>query len=720
MLILINCSILYSQSKLSPNARLLLDKIKNEKFETSSDILSINKVGALIKVNDANVERDLLQLNVAINTRVKNIWSIRIPISSLDAVSKLVGLDYLELDEPVVNLLDQSRKLTKVDSVQLGTGLDQQGYTGKNVIVGIVDNGFDYTHPVFYDTLLKKLKIVRLWNQKTVGIPPSGFSYGCEYSSANQILDLKRDDENMTHGTHVAGIAAGNGTGSGGLYKGIAPDAEIVLVSRVPSMVDAAKSTGFSNLIDGINYVFNYAESIGKPAVVNLSLGNLTGPHDGSSLFSEACNNLSGKGKIIVFAAGNSNQTNAHFDYQFSASDTIFKTFVSLSKTQQSIWIDCWGEPNKNFSISVSLFDSLGNRTTANTEYISTKSDTTIIIGIKGSDDSLCTVDLVSSAKEANGKPRVFMNIKKTSKDKLVITGIAKDGSINMWNSYIDGYSGYNVAFSSNKYTWAKDGNNKITISDFACGDSVITVGAYISKNNWYTIEGQNYGYWGYTVGKIAPFSSLGPTTDGKMKPDISAPGMVLASAVSSFDTSYYKGGSNRNSSVKSYKPGDKEYLFATMMGTSMAAPVVTGIVALMLEKKADLTPSEIKYIFKRTAIIDANVGDTNTWGNGKVNAYQSLLYLEGKVDVRELISKELNVQIYPNPNNGRFIVQLDENSPDENSLELFDIFGTSKYRCKLESLNSNEIELKYLPSGSYTMKIINGKNVINRRLVIY
>ena len=120
---------------------------------------------------------------------------------------------------------------------------------------------------IILDTSLTHLRIVRAWDQyKLSGPSPAGLSYGTEYSSEQELLTAAHDTSNIyglhTHGTHTSGIAAGSGAGTP--YRGFAYEADLVMVTI---LVDEA------SVIDAFNYIYNYANSVGKPAVVNMSWG---------------------------------------------------------------------------------------------------------------------------------------------------------------------------------------------------------------------------------------------------------------------------------------------------------------------------------------------------------------------------------------------------------------------------------------------------------------
>ena len=142
----------------------------------------------------------------------------------------------------------------------------------------------------------------QVWEMESLGIPPTGYSYGHELTDPNQIQLNGTDNPEQTHGTGVCGIAAGSGYGSSDMNRrcrGVAYESDLVFVGvRRDSLENQWLTGGFADFIDGISYIFNYAQTVSKPAVVNISWGAHSGPHDGSNLFNQACNQLSGPGRV--------------------------------------------------------------------------------------------------------------------------------------------------------------------------------------------------------------------------------------------------------------------------------------------------------------------------------------------------------------------------------------------------------------------------------------
>src|SRR5205085_11712337 len=137
-------------------------------------------ISTIIKVNDDVNEASIKNLGAYIGTKAGNIWTVQVPVKQMQQFSNLEGIDFIEMDQPLKKQMDSARYATHVDSVHNGIDLPS-ALSGRGVVVGIIDEGFDYTHPAFYDTTGTMLRIKRVWDQTATGTPPAGFSYGNEY-----------------------------------------------------------------------------------------------------------------------------------------------------------------------------------------------------------------------------------------------------------------------------------------------------------------------------------------------------------------------------------------------------------------------------------------------------------------------------------------------------------------------------------------------------------
>ena len=623
--------------------------IDDSSFIKKYNLINVSNVlyaNSFLSISENYDEQELLDLGFLPGSKSGEIITGLVPIDGISEIANCQSIKHLEIGEPVKVLMDEARASTWVDDVHAGTNLSK-GYFGKDVVIGIIDGGFDYTHPNFYDaTGSNNYRIKRVWEQNNNGTPPSGYSYGRELKTQTAILNAQASDASGSHGTHVAGIAAG----ANSTYTGVSPQSEIVLVSM------GSLNTSIS---DGISYITNYAASVGKPCVINMSLGTHFGPHDGTSIFDEFCDGIVGPGKLLVGAAGNEGTKPLFLEKTFTLTDTVMYTFVKFpyasEQTNGETVIDIWGVQNQNFRVSVNIYNSNTNSFEDWTPYISSSSNTNSPYTLYDNDTfspDQCNVNIGTEINVNNGKPRIAISIDNTTQDDsyrwAMIEVKAYNTQIKMWANDIQSNPGY-AEFSNNGYGYPLiSGSTNSTVGEIGgTGKNIISVGAYTSKNSYTSFNGSNQST-GSTYGEIASFSSKGPTADGRTKPDITAPGNVIVSSVNSFDTDYT---SSSNEVVTGLSNGSKDWWFASMQGTSMASPMVTGILALWLEAYPNLTPDQAKTLLKDNAWTDSYTGNissngNNTWGWGKVDAHFGLIDLLSKIPAKPIITPSTNISL--------------------------------------------------------------------------
>lgn len=717
---------LYPDPKLSASARLFLWKVKNQR-QTNPGIYPENVyrldnqnrvyVQALMEVFPDFSDSELQKLGVVTGTRAGNIWTAQVPIEKAEEFSRINGIRYLEMDQASAPDLDSARRRTRVDSVHKGQTLSQ-AYSGKGVVVGVIDAGFDYSHPTFFDTTYSRYRVKRAWEQKTIGNPPSQFSYGAEFADSASILTKAFDITDGTHGTHVAGIAGGSGyfgpAGNNRRFRGMAYESDLVFVAIYPTAAYWL-NTGMADMLDGINYTFQYAESQQKPAVANLSWGCPLGPRDGSSLFSKALDNLVGPGKIFVVSGGNNGQNRIHLGKTFTPTDTVLNTFLTFPTglPQKINQVDVWGDTSKSFCMQFSLYTG-ANRTTESAWVC--LDDSVHQIFLIGANGDTCFITSTAVLEEFNQKPRILIQLKSRVAESLCLTVKATEGRVNLWQGIVVKTSGYYGTFSKNNQSWARDGDFQMTCGDLVSTRKAIAVAAYNSKVSFTNVSGQALSYTGYNRGRIANFSSFGPTADGRIKPNIAGPGMALASSVSSFDSSYLAGGGNYDVVVSknTSSQNGRTYSYGMAGGTSMSAPATSGIVAMLMQANPALDPSQVLDLFRQTAITDTYTGvipqQGNTiWGHGKINAMGSLRKVLEPTGIRHS-TKTQSVLVYPNPGNEKFTIEMLEGAQTLISLRVLDSRGRKLKEIKGSSGISNSgkfvLECSDLQAGMYWIQI--------------
>lgn len=720
-------------ARLSPLTRKYLHMLKMNEVELPRGYVykhitgSYSHISALLKVG-ANMNPEAVSsLGVRIGTRAGQVWTAQIPVDKVTAVAALEGIEYLQLDEPVHPTLDSARIATRTDSVHAGLGGLPSAFHGDGVVMGVIDIGFDYRHPTLFDTTGSNYRVNRIWEQQGSGTPPSGYAYGHEMTVAADMW-TKGYDMTGSHGAHVGGIAAGSGNGSNGKYRGIAPASEIVLVSITPPPSDWT-STGMSDIIDGASYIFNYAASQGKAAVVNLSWGCSIGPHDGYSLFSQALDNLTGPGKIFVCSAGNNGDQNLHLQKTFSSSSQEIHSFFSFNTflPEKKTWIDIWGDTAKSFCMQLSLFaagskvDSTGFICLDNQLHLDT---------LTGTDNESMFVAITTSDEEFNGKPRIFLDVHNKSVDAVLLTVTGQDGSVHIWSGFVEHSTGYYGNFISGGNPWATSGNNNMTIGDMASSRSALAVGAYISRNSYTNVAGGFVNYSAYgTRGALAPFSSRGPSADGRTKPDINAPGMVVGSAVNSYDPDFATNGDSYGSVVHNWTdPGNsRTYSYAMLMGTSMSSPVAAGVVALMLQANPTLTPEQVQQIIAETAIKDAFTGNlptqgNNLWGHGKLNALRAVHRAYILAGLPGIEGYDDWFGVFPNPAQDQFAVSYLTNGKEAVRVAVTDLTGRVLYQHSAKTAAGEQqlsISTEGWSSGVYLVRVSAGGRQQTAKLVV-
>ena len=266
-------------------------------------------VCAFIRITD-DADRILRQNGCQKLAQAGNIYIAAIPADRLEALSQERNVSRIEARRGTHALMDSMAIHLNALPVYAGTSLPQ-AYTGKDVVMGIMDIGFDLTHPNFYDAQASNYRIKRLWDQISPDTIGSSLFVGRDYSGERELLDLgcSYDGKQQTHGTHTLGIAAGSGYNS--RYRGMAWESDICLVNNATTediaLIDTADYDKYTFATDalGFKYIFDYAQSVGKPCVVSFSEGSEQDFYGYDVLYYAMLDSLLGPGRILVASAGN-------------------------------------------------------------------------------------------------------------------------------------------------------------------------------------------------------------------------------------------------------------------------------------------------------------------------------------------------------------------------------------------------------------------------------
>ncbi|HEY0976050.1 MAG TPA: S8 family serine peptidase [Flavobacteriales bacterium] len=619
------------------------------------------------------------------------IRSFRIDAHHLDVLNSIPGLVYAELAGKVAPHLDRLVKATRADSVQRGIMLPQS-YTGRDVLIGVLDWGFDYSHPMFYDTLMTATRVHAAWDQfRQAGPAPDGFGYGTELSTPEDLLATGADTANIysfaTHGSHVAGIAGGGGAGTA--YRGIAFDAQYLFCTF---LVDAAA------VMDAFEWMNIKAQEADKRLVVNMSWGlYYIGTLDGNSLLSQVIDAWSDDGIAFVNSGGNNGDIDFHIRKDFEG-DTL-RSLVQFYpySAHPSMWgqsLSMWGEPDAAFSVSMRITGP-SLQTLQETPWYGSATQPAYLDSfvVQGADTVYFNLT-TEAAHPLNGRPHFRLRVKNRSTAlRVVLQATAESGTVHCWNvtELSNGVGNWGQAFQAGIPGWTA-GDHAYGISEPACTRNLIAVAAYTSE---YTNPIGNP-----AGGAGASFSSYGPTMDERIKPDIAAPGVNVASSISSYTDNAY-------TAVSSVDFQGRNYPFARFSGTSMSAPAVTGIVALMLEADPDITPAGIKDVLQATARTDQYTGvippgGSTRWGAGKVNAYRAVVEMLGVASVQENIGD--GPRVWPVPANQLVNIAAAGQGPVD--LVVLDVTGRTVHTWRGAPQDWITLDVSDWPAGVYFARL--------------
>lgn len=281
---------------------------------------------------------------------------VRLKEEAIDLLTDIPQVTYVEKPKALAFALENARAASCLTRVQRGV----EGLSGRGVIFACVDSGVSYTHPDFRNED-GTTRILYLWDQTIPGNPPAGYLRGTEYT-AEQINEALRADtvqerrsivpsEDISgHGTSVLGIGAGNGRGSGGRLRGVAYEADIIVVK-----LGTPGTSGFprtTELMEGVDYCIRKAVELQMPVAVNLSFGNNYGAHNNNSLLEAYLNTVAGVGKnVICVGMGNEGTSGVHQALTLIQGQNLTAEF-SIGEYQQSTSIQLW----KSYADRIRIF----------------------------------------------------------------------------------------------------------------------------------------------------------------------------------------------------------------------------------------------------------------------------------------------------------------------------------------------------------------------------
>ena len=643
---------------------------------------------------------------------VGHIYIVNIPLNKVVELSNNDTVARLEAERMPRPAMDVTPQQVNATGIYAGTNLPQ-AYTGTGVAAGVFDAYFDFTHPAFLDTD-GNLRVSYYYDCQW---PNADGSFGLALQDAAEIAALEHSQNvrNGVHGTHVASIMAGSVVGP---FRGMAPDADLYLAdfnSDREQFANPDENTSATAVL-GFKRIFDQATVDGKPCVVNFSSGESIIFTSQRVLESEALQALTGPGRIIVCSAGNDGTRSCYLekgvdDYQAGTGieNGLYGGKIIdidlITPGNQYVRFDFMGMGLTGGGIEGTISFNTDSINASGSQFTTTVSMGEIQLEVA-----------LTPYQDPRGAVYHIHGIMPNAAYLLLCGATVLLTSDNPAWMYSDiDYSPFLNVTSVPQYSFAKLG---YSITWPAVLPGLIAVGATGYKSTFVNIDGETnsdlVSFAPDATGQRAKFSSCGPAFDGRMKPDVVAPGMNINAACNSF---YNDMAGVRGSMVYAENQGGQDYYYIAESGTSMASPVVAGIIALWLQAKPDLTPAQVIEVISRTAThpVDTMAYPNNQYGYGQIDAYEGLLeVLELPVKIPELSRNQPQGVQFRLVNHILYAV-FEDGNPVRMDFRVYSVDG----RMMLAQSGKDQVNLTRLPTGVYAVQLItDSKNTTGSTLI--
>ena len=629
--------------KMSPMVRLNVMneelRIKNEKLKAQAQDAS--RMLVLVQSDSKEV---LEEHGCQIFSKWGNIYAAAVPNTELAALSLRSEVTRIECGKPCEAQTDTSCIITCSDLLRVPTQ-SRSAYTGRGVVVGVMDIGFDLTNPTFYNRDLSSYRVRSFWdmldlegqdNRQQTIVNGLELPIGKAYTTRDEILRkaCSSDSRLQYHGTHTASTAAGSGYDSP--YIGMAPDADICLVSNSVTddkeLVPDSLWKLYGPVIDllGFEYIFRYADQVGKPCVISFSEGSHEDLKGEAKLYSIVLDSLVRPGRLICASAGNQSLYGTYM-HKPVGQERIASLVQPTGKTTHmmlrssgdfSVRLDFMKSPAENYlSYEVPLEDILAKEDSLIVD--------TVIVGE-------LTFELrFNSYRSCYDSEQLATDVvlNKLGKGNLLTVQMAI--SIEGKASEVEVFQETGFFIQQPEYPDYQDAVSTHNVHYPACDPSVICVGATSYRTGFHNCDGEWMDYDRGRSGEVATYSSRGPTLTGTIKPDVVAPGTNIVAGFNSYYSEMNPDDYMMDYDVARYTFRGRNYAWSSQRGTSMACPIVAGIIAQWMEAVPTLTREQVIETFAATCRHhDSTLSyPNNDYGYGEIDAEAGLNYLIGHYD---------------------------------------------------------------------------------------
>ncbi len=604
-----------------------------------------------------------------------------------------------------------------VDGVRAETGVDrvnaQLGLSGSGAIVAVLDRGLDYEHPAFRnpDGTTRLLYLFDTLDNTGAHDADNPTGFGTVYTRAEINAALAAGTRLNTrdavgHGTVSMGIAAGRGVDGTEQYVGMAPGADLIAVKLITDgapahdgePAEAQVASYGTRLFPAIDFVIAAAEAAGKPVVMLANFGSIQGPMDGTSTDARGIDQRFGSGhpgRVFITGSSDDGGVANHAGGTVAQGETAE---VKLRKGYGgALRLDLWYPDTDRFTVEIVA----PNGTVYGPYAPPTNTRQTSAAPSGGGFTYYHNGSAVDffGATSATREILIDFNSATTGVYTLRLTGTTVangrfDAALNPSNIFSAPNNGFETYVDAGHTVW-----------DLASARGNLPMNSYVLKPTWTDVDGNTHTYPGNSVGtgRLWPGSGVGPTYDGRLGIAVSAPGQANIGAYA--PRSYF-------ASFRQNLVVDGPAPYGVLGFVSGAAPVVTGIAALLLDADPTLDAAGLRDALEQTARADAFTGAVPNpqWGYGKVDAFAAAQrVLAGTPAEAGPEGARVSLAASPNPARGAATVTLTLDAPQRATVGVFDVLGRRVALLHDGPLGAGTHALRLdaarLPAGVYVVR---------------
>ena len=633
--------------------------------------------------------------------QLDDIAIVMLPLSEVDNLAHHPTVLRVEANGQAHVTLDTIPRVVNTLPIYVPTA-QHPAFTGEGVVVGVMDIGYDLTHPTFFNN--DQYRISAYWDQLAPGNDPARFPVGREFVTAADILaqGCATDGRAQSHGTHTLGIAAGSGHDTP--YRGVAYESDLCIVSNAVTndtvFMEPSDYDKYTTATDalGFKYLFDYAEQQQKPCVVSFSEGYSANVDRTDSLYAAFLEKLTGPGRILVSSAGNE-RVSLTYAEKPQGTD-MAGAFIQCGRKEASYRVKSDGA----MTVCLYIYDKATHALLEVRELTMTGEGDAVVEETIPIGDQQCKARFHDYPSSAN--PKELIGLLDLSAD-VAINQLADIAIV------LKGEERHAELFGSSscalgnldidpRWQAAQEGHNILAPG---CFDTPVCVGATVHRLGFTNAEGK-YKKTEDAKGMLSYYSSTGPAINGLDKPDVTAPGTNVISSYSSY---YYEEHPTVTSNYVVYSEvSGRKYPWGANTGTSMSTPVVAGIIALWLQANPHLTREDVMGILSRTCRHPEEdmTYPNNRYGYGEIDGYRGLLDILGLTGI-PAISQHQPRQVQVTVKGGELCLQFAEVPQRPVHISIYSTTGALLWQQRQRPASTEiRMPLTMLTSGIYAIQL--------------